>query len=165
MVHIGRFFYNQIEKELDLKNVELHFDKEINAANFSDYDFNFKDKLKMLREKLGRTPKPDLIIAQENSPEPFLLCAEAKCFHAAVEAVSRGERAMKDEIEKDIETLTQLKQFGIAKKVVFMLFDDYYYHREKQKMEAIKSWLDRQPDVKKLYHDTRAKIKDWDELK
>jgi arginine utilization protein RocB len=119
----------------------------------------------MLREKLGRTPKPDLIIAQENSPESFLLCAEAKCFHAAVEAVSRGGRTIKDEIEKDIETLRQLKQLRIAKKVVFMLFDDYYYLREKQKMEEIKSWLVKLPDVKKLYHDTRAKIKDWNELK
>ena len=165
MVHIGRFFYNEISKHKDLENIELHFDEYLKKRNFKDY--SFEENLDRLKEGLtdprfnpkGRIPKPDLIIAQENSPEPFLLCAEAKYFHTAVEFATHGTRTLKDAIDKDINTLRAIKKLGVAKKVVFMLFDDYYYLRAQQELEKIEPLLSEfeLDNNRILRHNTQAK--------
>jgi hypothetical protein len=161
MVLIGHFVYKQIEEESDLQDIELHFDKRISLTNFEDYDF--KGNLPKLKEKLGRFPKVDLIITQEDKLNPFLLCAEAKLFHYELKTAG-GQKDIVDAIEKDIKTLLTIKELDIAKKVVFILFDDYYYLHAQQELEKIGPLLSEfeLDNNTILRHNTQAK-KSWNE--
>jgi hypothetical protein len=94
---------------------------------------------------------------------PFLLCAEAKLFHYELKTAGGGQRDIVDAIEKDIKTLLTIKKLDIAQKVVFMLFDDYYYLHAPRELEKIRPLLSefKLDNNKILDHDTRQKIKDW----
>jgi hypothetical protein len=143
MFHIGRLFCDILNKKKENKysNVEIHFEKNVNRNNFEGYEF--EDRLDELKTKLKmkkRGPKIDLIITHESSKEPFLLCAEMKCFH------SPSERYYKTPIEKiheDIEKLKAIRDCKIAKSVVFMLFDDYYWYTNDETTNNIKHELER----------------------
>ena len=135
--HIGRFFYDILstKKEEKFSNIEMHFEKKVDSINFKGYEFeNRLEKLKgrLIRKgvikkgksKEGGGPKVDMIIAYEHSKDSFLLCAEVKYFHCA----SR-KGVPNPEICNDIEKLKALKDYKIAKRAVFMLFDDYYWYK------------------------------------
>lgn len=156
MVQFGRFFYKELDKINS--NIEMHVDKNLNHSNFGDYDFN--NKLPELKKNLGRSPKVDLIITPEDSVGPFLICAEAKYFHCSVESISRNRQTVEGAIKKDFETLSKIKDLGIAEDVVFIIFDDYYYLNEPEKCKEIKNLLEKyNKKIKILYHNSRAKLK------
>ncbi|PKP56422.1 MAG: hypothetical protein CVT89_06260 [Candidatus Altiarchaeales archaeon HGW-Altiarchaeales-2] len=174
MLQFGRFFYKELDK-IDSK-IEIHFDKNLNENNFkhSGYTFdknlnenNFKHsgytfakKLPELKNNLGRYPKVDLIITPEDDYGPFLICGEAKYFHCSEESISRGGRTAEESIEKDFKTLSAIKKLGIAKNVVFIIFDDYYYYKEPEKSKNIENLLEKyNKEIKILYHDSHAKTK------
>jgi hypothetical protein len=106
--HIGRFFYDILkEKQENLfSNIEIHFEKKVDRDNFPGYEF--ENKLDELKTRLGMKegPKVDLIVAYENRPYRFLLCAEVKCF--------RGTR-----YESPIDSY---KRFGYSPKGWFYAF-------------------------------------------
>lgn len=152
---IGRFFYDKLNKEKekneDFSDIEIHFEKKLDTINFGG--FKFEDKLdKLILKDFGmkKGPKIDLIIAHESSDEPFLLCAEVKCFRTTVSDA---------EIDKDIEKLRIIKEEGIAEEVVFMVFDDYYFTQKRtgDKIESIKSKASNK-GVKVLYHNSKKKL-------
>jgi len=156
MFHIGRFFYDILKekKESLFSNIEIHFEKKVNHINFSD-DYVFANRLDELNERLGRWPKVDMIVAKENSNASLLLCAEAKCFRFPTD----WRKAIKDDIKK----LRVYRDLGIAKKVVFILFDDYYWY--KQGGKAMKRIEDELEKIKKeengitlLYYKSEAKM-------
>ena len=156
MLQFGKFFY----KELGDANsdIEIHFDKNLKRADFEDYDF--VDKLEKLKNSLGRPPKVDLIIASEDSLDPFLMCGEAKYFHYSVEKINQNTKTAEGVIEKDLKTLSKIKDLGIAKNVVFIVFDDYYYLNEPEKCKKIKNLLNKyNKKIKILYHNSCAKLK------
>lgn len=164
MVQLGRFFYEQLAKN-SLSGIEMHIDVNLKDSNFPGY--KFRPRLKDLRKELGKVPEVDLIIAQEDSPERFLLCAEAKCFHYSVKSNSRGKRAAADDIEKDIKRLLILRKLGVADSVVFLMLDDYYYlpeaeRRDKEDKEGIKRVIDHyRKDLTILKHNSKAKLERW----
>jgi len=157
MVQFARFFYKELDKISS--NIEMHFDKNLNYTNFKDY--SFKDELPKLKKRLrGRSPKVDLIITPEDCFGPFLMCAEAKYFHCSVESISRHTQTMEKAIEKDIETLSKIKESGIAENVAFIIFDDYYYLNEPEKGKEIENLSKSyNKEIKILYHNSRAKMK------
>jgi len=138
MFHIGRLFYKILseKKEEKYSNIQIHFEKNVNVSNFSDY--NFENRLGELKEKLKmkRGPKIDIIIAYENRLDPFLLCAEVKFFHG------RPYEDPIEQIKRDIEKLKAIRSCNIAEKVVFMLLDDYYFYADKKTSNDIKNKLD-----------------------
>mgnify|MGYP001591723735 FL=1 len=156
MVQFARFFYKELDKTDS--NIEMHFDKNLDDTNFQDY--SFEDKLEKLKDELGRVPKVDLIITPEDWFGPFLMCAEAKYFHCSVESISRNKQTVKEAIEKDIKTLSKIKELRIADNVVFIIFDDYYYLNEPEKCKKIKNLLKKyNKKIKILYHNSRIKLK------
>lgn len=146
MFQLGRSLYEKLQvcKQLQgnaYQNIELHFNKPLGISTFED--LTLKKKLKKLKEKrlekgLKGVPKPDLIIADEIKLDRFLLCAEAKFFHYSV---ARYKREPHTVIKNDIDTLVAIKDLEIADRVVFMLFDDYYCHREPEKHKKIENTL------------------------
>lgn len=83
--HIGRFFYDLLKdkKESLFSDIEIHFEKKIDNVNFARYGYRFENSLNELEQQLGGWPKVDMIVAYENRPYRFLLCAEVKCFRGA----------------------------------------------------------------------------------
>lgn len=168
MVQVGRYFYDQrriksVSNEEFLK-IEMHFDKNLNRSNFEDYDFANKlngDLKKELNEsgKFPRGfPKLDLIITCENDFGPFLLCAEAKCFHTS----ERG-RTVEEAIEKDIITLAAIEKLEITEKIAYIIFDDYYYNEKHPKdLEKISEDYSETYNIKDklkiLYHPSKCKL-------
>ena len=159
MLQLGRFFYKELEKNYSNSNIEMHFDKFLSKSNFGDYSFT--KKLQKLKKSLGRSPKVDLIITPEDSIAPFLICGEAKYFHYSVEAVFwKSRRTAEGVIEKDLKTLSKIKELGIAENVVFIIFDDYYYLNKPEKFKKIKKLLYKHnKKIKILYHNSSAKLK------
>ena len=160
---VGTIFYNKLnkrkEENKDFSDIEMHFEKKLDTNNFGSYN-TFKDKLdKLILKEFGmkKGPKIDLIIAHESSDEPFLLCAEVKCFRTSVSY---------DEVNKDIEKLRIIKREKIADKVVFMVFDDYYHCRSRNK-EIPKKIKDKLEEVKRdkeilvLGGDSKAKLRQY----
>ena len=41
MVQLGRYFYILLKNNKSISDIEMHFDKFLNSANFGDYIFNF----------------------------------------------------------------------------------------------------------------------------
>lgn len=158
MVQLGRFFYDQLKIATDLNNkallnIEMHFDKNLNHANFEGYSFHNKlwRVSSILKDKLGdsrKFPKLDLIITREDNFGPFMLCAEAKSFHASV----RND-TIENAVEKDIRTLAAIKECGITERIAYIVFDDYYYNMKNPK------------DVEKIIGDYAKKYKIMNELK
>jgi hypothetical protein len=164
MLHIGRFFYDILsgKKEKEFLNIEMHLDKNLNRANFKDKDYEFANRLDELKTKLGmkKGPKVDLIVARENSNASLLLCAEAKCF--------RGTKYEKPipMINADITKLNAYRDpgMGIAKRVVFILFDDYYFCHDEKTANAIRQRLDQirnENGITVLYHTSEAKLENY----
>jgi hypothetical protein len=154
MVQLGRYFYEQLPKN---SNIEMHFDKNLSKSNFTDYEW--KEKLEDLKTKLGRVPKLDLIITQEDSPGRFKLCAEAKYFHYSEESMSRQKKTVEKLIQKDIKTLLTIRDLGIADNVVFIMFDDYYWIHDPKKNKKIESILAKsRKKLTVLDHNSEAKI-------
>jgi len=163
MVHLGRYFYDRRRIESvsneEFLNIEMHFDKNLNYANFKGYSFEDKlwraneDCYRLLEKELRSSefprnfPKLDLIIAREDSVDPFLLCAEAKCFHS-----SARNGPVDKKIEKDIITLASIKKLEITEKIAYIIFDDYYYNRRNPK------------DLKKISDDYAENYNIKDEL-
>ncbi|TKJ36606.1 hypothetical protein CEE36_11440 [candidate division TA06 bacterium B3_TA06] len=159
MVQLGRYTYDHLARNSP-SAVEMHFEKNLTRANFEGYDFegSLDELKKRLKRKQG--PKVDLIIVQENSLGRFLLCAEAKFFHCSEESISRGKRTAKTAIEKDIETLVAIRDLGIAERVIFILFDDYYWIRN----EDIESFVEnacKEHKIIPLMHNSKAKVEPW----
>ncbi len=137
---LGKLLCKKLQDNAYL-NIEQHFEKPLGISTFEDP--NLKKKLRKLKEKrlekgLKGVPKPDLIIADEINLDHFLLCAEAKFFHYSV---ARYGRKATDDIDKDIKTLIGIKDLDIAERVVFMLFDDYYCHRDQKQYKEIMNIL------------------------
>ena len=160
MFYIGRFFYDILKEkgEEEFKNIEIHFEKNVNFANFKD--FKFKGRLDELKKrlKMNRGPKVDLIVAYEYKNDTFLLCAEVKCFHSASEHY--GESPTK-KISADVEKLKAIRDCGIAQKVVFMFFDDYYWWANKTIADEIEKELDKikkDEKIKVLSSSSEAKL-------
>ena len=83
-----------------------------------------------------------------------------KCFHYSVEAKNFNTKTAEGVIEKDLKTLSKIKDLGIAENVVFIIFDDYYYLNKPKKYKKIKKLLEKySKKIKILYHDSRAKLK------
>lgn len=158
MVQFGRFFYKELDKINSNSNIEMHFDKNLNLINFKGYDFY--NELPKLKERFGRFPKVDLIVTREDRPGPFLICGEAKYFHYSVESRYRNGKTAEEVIKKDLETLSKIKDLGIAEDVVFIIFDDYYYLNEHEKCKKIQNLLGKyNKKIKILYHNSCAKLK------
>lgn len=157
MVQLGRYFYSQLH-EVSHSNIEAHFDKFLSASSFGAY--SFKEKLPKLRGELKRVPKSDLIIVQEDSQDQFLLCAEAKFFHCSEESVSRRKRTAKGAIEKDIDTLVAIRDLGIAERVVFIMFDDYYWIQNED-IESVAENACKEHNITLLKHNSMVKIERW----
>lgn len=161
MFHIGRLFYNILseKKKEKYSNIQIHFEKNVNFSNFSDY--NFKNRLEELKEnlKMKRGPKIDIIIAYENSFDPFLLCAEVKFFHG------RPYEDPIEQIKRDIEKLKAIRSCKIAEKTVFMLLDDYYFYTDKETSNDIKNKLHEieitDKDITILSRNTEAKLHEY----
>jgi hypothetical protein len=165
--HIGRFFYDILKKKegREFSNIEIHFEKNVNFTNFKDYDFfkPEKDKLEKFKEelkKIGRKrgPKVDMIVAYEDKSSPFLLCAEVKHFHYASE---RYNEKPDEKIDVDIKKLKVIRDCGIAKRIVFMLFDDYYWYNDEEIANAIQQRLDEirnENGITVLFHKSEAKL-------
>ena len=169
MVQLSRYFYHQRRIESvsnkEYLNIEMHFDKNLNYHNFEGYSFEDKlwpdhDDLKKELNKSGKFPrkypKLDLIITCENNFGPFLLCAEAKCFHASF----RG--SVDEAIEKDIITLAAIKKLGITEKIAYIIFDDYYYINNKKDLKKLTCDYSKNHNIenklKILYHDSKSKL-------
>ena len=152
MLQLGRFFYGQLAKS-PYSKIEMHTNKKTDAANFKGFDF--ESELEKLKGQLGRKAQPDLIIAQEDSLGPFLLCAEAKCFH-----YSGRYRPAKEAIKKDIETLVAIRDLGIAERVVFILFDDYYWIQNED-IESVAENACKEHNITLLKHNSKAKLERW----
>ena len=157
MVQFGRFFYDQLNDPNS--NIEMHFDKKLNRSNFKGYVF--ENKLEELKKNLRREPKLDLIITPEDSVGPFLICAEAKYFHYSAESMSHHKLTVEGVIKKDIETLLEIKKLNIAERIVFIIFDDYYYLNEPNKHNKINNMLKNCGEIKILSHNSSAKVKYW----
>ena len=155
MVRLARLFYEQLAD--NGSDIQMHFDKNLNPQNFHKYDF--ENDLKKLQEKLKedkrRCPRVDLIITPEVNYGPFLMCAEAKYFHYSV-----GNPI--EAITKNIKTLLEIKDFGIAKKLAFIFFDDYYYLEEPDKSKEICDMLkeiEAKNEILVLCHNSYKKVK------
>lgn len=158
MMHLSRYLYNHIRNKYE--NIEIHLEKKINYNNFSCYDFS--NKLEKMENILGYGPKIDLIIVQENSLRPFLLCIETKCYHNAVEGLSRGRKNVSKDIKDALRKIITLKRLGITEKGILLVFDDYYYLHDIKKSNIIRSILSKsskQDGIKTLYYTSKAKIK------
>lgn len=169
--HIGRFFYDILKekKESLFSNIEIHFEKKVDPNNFSGYEF--ENNLKALEERLinegiinklksGKVngPKVDIIVTYDNRPYRFLLCAEAKCFRGG-----RYERPIED-INIDRNKLIAIRDLGIAKRIVFILFDDYYYCNDEDTSSAIEQRLDEirnEDGITVLFHTSEAKLENY----
>jgi hypothetical protein len=155
--HIGRFFYDILGKKEELSNIEIHLEKNVSPPNFNTYQF--ADRLEELKRKLKKWPKVDIIVAFEDSNASFLLCAEVKCF--------RGTRYQKDPIpviNADIEKLIAIRDCEIAKKAVFILFDDYYWCNDEETANAIQQRLNeiqQQDGITVLFHTSEAKLENY----
>jgi len=156
MVQLGRYTYDHLAKNSP-SAIEMHFEKNVTRASFEGYDFegSLNELKKRLKRKQG--PKVDLIIVQENSLGRFLLCAEAKCFHYAV---GRYYRNPQEVIEKDIDTLVAIRDLGIAERVVFILFDDYYWIRNED-IESVVVNACKEHNITLLKHNSKAKLERW----
>ena len=166
--HVGRFFYDILskKKEAEFSNIEIHFEKNVNFSNFKDYDFfkPKKDKLEKFNEelkKIGRKrgPKVDMIVAYEDKSSPFLLCAEVKHFHYASEHYNEKPD---EKIDVDIKKLKFIRNCGIAKRIVFMLFDDYYWYNDEETANAIQQRLGKirnDNGITVLYHTSEIKMR------
>lgn len=157
MAKLGRYFYQELAAS-SLSGIEMHFDKNLNQSNFSKYTFVNK-----LEKSFGRV---DLIIAQEASNRPFLLCAEAKCFHCSEESISRGQRTASDAIKNDIERLVTIRDLGITEAVVFIMIDDYYYlQKNPERYKEIKNVLGKarkEHGLTVLEHNSEVKMERWE---
>ena len=171
MVQLGRYFYSQreIESASEFLNIEMHFDKNLNYANFNSYSFENKlwrandDSKRKLEVRLNdsrKYPKLDLIITRENDYGPFLLCAEAKCFHTSF----RGR--VEEAIEKDIITLAAIKKLRITENIAYIIFDDYYYISGRKDIKKIIADCSKRHNIanelKVLYHDSKSKLIDFE---
>jgi len=162
--HIGRFFYDILKekKESLFSNIEIHFEKKVNHINFPD-DYVFANRLDELRARLGMNegPEVDMIVAYDNRPYRLLLCAEAKCFRYSTD----WEKA----INEDIKKLRAYRDCKIAQKVVFILFDDYYWCHDKKTASNIQERLDeiRNEEIRNengitvLFHTSEAKLENY----
>ena len=164
--HIGRFFYDILneKKESLFSNIEVHFEKKVDHVNFSGYVF--ENKLDELRTKLGMKgyPKVDMIVAYENRPYRFLLCAEVKCFRGPPNY--HDNETPIDKINADIEKLEAYRNenCGIAKKVVFILFDDYYWCNDVNTSNKIQKRLNEirnENGITVLFHTSEAKLENY----
>jgi len=159
--HIGRFFYDILKekKESLFSDIEIHFEKMVNSINFRGYEF--EGRLEKLKEKLdGKEPKVDMIVAYENRPYRLLLCAEVKCLRG-----TKYERPI-PMINADITKLRAYRDQDsrIAKKVVFILFDDYYYCHDTETASKIQERLDEirnENGITVLYHTSEAKLENY----
>ena len=159
MFHVGRFFNDLLseKKEERFSNIEIHFEKNINFTNFKGY--KLENQLENLNKQLNKWPKVDMIIVQEDSNASFLLCAEAKYFHSKVRWTTTPIAL----INADIAKLKAIRDLGIAKRVVFILFDDYYYCHDKETANAIRQRLneiERQDGITVLFHTSEAKLRE-----
>lgn len=157
MFHIGRFFYNNLNKKdgREFANIEIHFEKNINDTNFKGY--KFENNLGRLKKSLGMWPKVDMIVAYEDKNDPFLLCVEAKYFHSA--SNWHDQKTPIRKIADDIKKLKAIRDCGIAKKVVFILFDDYYWSTNKNTAKDIETELERiekKEGIKVLYYSSKS---------
>lgn len=159
--HIGRLFYDILNKKKEKRflNIEIHFEKNVNLANFKG--FEFEDRLDELKNnlKMKRGPKVDMIIAYENKGDSFLLCAEVKHFHGP----EWYPKKPIEEIRVDINKLKAIRDYKIAKSVIFMLFDDYYWctNGEEETANDIKQELDaikKDEGIPILYRRSEAKL-------
>ena len=83
-----------------------------------------------------------------------------KCFYYSVEAKNFNTKTAEGVIEKDLKTLSKIKELGIAENVIFIIFDDYYYLKEPEKCKKIKNLLEQhKKKITMLYHNSRAKLK------
>jgi len=164
--HVGRFFYGILKENEEslFSNIEIHFEKSLDPRHFRDY--LFVNRLEELRTRLIEEgilnqgyPEFDLIVAYENRPYRFLLCAEVKCF--------RGTRYVRDPIQvidNDIVKLIAIRDLEIAKKVVFVLFDDYYWCNNVNTANAIQQRLDEirnENGITVLFHTSEAKLENY----
>jgi hypothetical protein len=161
MFHIGRFFYDILKGKTDgeFANIEVHFEKNVNSTNFKDY--KFEGRLDELNEKLKmkKGPKVDVIVGYEDKNSPFLLCVEMKYFHSASE---RYQRTPIQKIRDDIRKLKSIRDCGIAERVVFMLFDDYYWITKEDIANDIKYELEkikRDEKITVLFSSSEAKLR------
>jgi hypothetical protein len=159
MFHLGKLFYHILchkkEKIDDIKNIQIHFEKNINKSNFEGY--TFENRLDELKEKLNmkKGPKVDMIVTNELSSDSFLLCAEVKFFHGPTWYESPVQQ-----INRDIQKLKVLKECEIAQKVLFILLDDYYYYTDNRtSVEIMNEIKKHEKDVTILFGDTSSKLK------
>jgi len=161
--HIGRFFYDILKgkKESLFSNIEIHFEKKVDHINFPN-DYVFANRLDELRSRLGKWPKVDMIVAYDNRPYRFLLCAEVKCFRGPPNY--HDNETPIDKINADIKKLKAYKDLGIAKRVVFILFDDYYWCNDEETAKRIKERLDEirnENGITVLFHTSEAKLENY----
>jgi hypothetical protein len=67
-------------------------------------------------------------------------------------------------IDRDIERLIAIRDLKIAKKVVFIIFDDYYWCNDEETANAIKQRLDNirnENGIKVLFHTSEAKLENY----
>ena len=162
MLHIGRFFYDILKekKESLFSNIEMHFEKNVTPANFPGQEF--ENRLGELRERLNKWPKIDMIVAYEDNSSTFLLCAEVKHFHGPPNYHNNETPLQK--IDADIAKLIAIRDLGIAKKVVFVLFDDYYWCNDENTANAIQQKLDEirnENGITVLFHTSEAKLENY----
>jgi len=167
MLQIGRFFYDILKekKENQFSNIEMHIEKKVDLTNFKDREF--EDKLEQLKIRLinkkvlKRNPKIDMIVAYQDKKGPFLLCAEVKYFRYAHNHYAKDPIT---EVNKDIEKLKAIRDLEIAKKVVFLLFDDYYWCNDVNTANAIQKKLEKirnEESITVLNSTSKAKLEKY----
>ena len=164
--HIGRFFYDILKekKESLFSNIEMHFEKPLVPNHFRDYVFETENCLDTLRTRLIENgvlnaghPEVDLIVVYDNRPYRFLLCAEVKCFRGYVRDPIQA-------INDDIKKLRAYRDCKIAQRVVFVLFDDYYWCNDKKTAKDIEKKLDEirnENGIIVLFHTSEAKLENY----
>ena len=151
--HIRRFLYEILNKYEPFSGIEIHSEVNLKPQNFQGCKV-----LQPLIEHLGEQPNVDMIIAYENKDEPFLLCAEVKHFHG------QRNKGPLPEINEDINKLRKIKDSGIAKSFVFILFDDYYWRNNKKTADKIQKRLDEirnKNGITVLFHTSEAKLENY----
>ena len=99
-----------------------------------------------------------MIVAKEDNNASLLLCAEAKCFRYPTD----WKKAINDDIKK--LRAYRDRNFGIAKEVVFILFDDYYWCNDEETANAIQERLNeiqQQDGITVLFHTSKAKLENY----
>ena len=139
VLQLSRFFYNKLStsKLKDEKGIEIHSQTQISKGKFPEDAYAFSKKIGNLKGK----PRPDFIITKEDDRNcsevngSLWLIGEVKYFrefHSNWRDLN--DKDQPDRIQKDLDKLSQFKEFDICKKTVYLVADDFFHKPENKKI-------------------------------